>query len=408
MTNSSGNASFSTTVRAEPGGQMVLTATATDPSGDTSEFSAALVPPSPSLLVTNANDSGPGSLRQAIVTLDATEEARPISFDIPGTGVHTIMPATDLPALAAAGIVDGYPQPGASPNTLAGGDNAVLQIELKGSSDTDAAAGLTLAGGDSIVEGLAIDQFSFPFLLGSNGIFLRSSGNVIAGNLIGTDPSGESIEGNSGGGVIDDSTGGNTIGGTSPADRNVISGNRGAGVLFSESPATGAGGDVLEGNFIGIDATGTRALGNTFTGVELLGTTNNTIGGTAPGAGNVISGNATYGILDYSNNSLIEGNEIGIAASGGALTGASQGMASPCKPRRRTTRSAGPRPRRGTSSPATRSTASTWIAGRTMLSREITSAPTRPGPVPWATAGTASSFPRRTTRSAAPCLARAT
>ena len=100
------SASFSAIVAAEPSGELVLTATtATDPGNSTSEFSSsqALVPPTPSLLVTNTNDSGPGSLRQAIVTLDATGGGDTISFDIPGAGVHTIAPATDLPPITRPG-----------------------------------------------------------------------------------------------------------------------------------------------------------------------------------------------------------------------------------------------------------------------------------------------------------------
>ena len=55
-----------------------------------------------------------------------------IAFNIPGTGVHTISPASALPAITNPVIIDGYTQPGASPNTLANGDNAVLEIVLDG------------------------------------------------------------------------------------------------------------------------------------------------------------------------------------------------------------------------------------------------------------------------------------
>ena len=112
---------------------------------------------------------------------------------------------------------------------------------------------------------------------------------------------------------------GNTIGGTSPADRNVISGNGFFGVsLFFEGE-----GDLIAGNFIGTDATGERSLGQQSIGVDVeLGAANVTIGGLVPGAGNVISGNVEQGIdVGGATHILIAGNDIGVAASGGALLG---------------------------------------------------------------------------------------
>src|ERR1041384_977469 len=77
--------------------------------------------------VTNANDSGAGSLRQAILDANANVGTDTIDFDIPGTGVHTISLTTGaLPDITEAVTIDGYSQPGSSENTLANGDNAVL------------------------------------------------------------------------------------------------------------------------------------------------------------------------------------------------------------------------------------------------------------------------------------------
>src|SRR5271154_3403576 len=80
--------------------------------------------------VINTLDSGAGSLRQAI--LDANVHANQggpdlIAFNIAGTSVHTISPSTALPTITDPVIIDGYSQPGSSPNTLANGENAVLQ-----------------------------------------------------------------------------------------------------------------------------------------------------------------------------------------------------------------------------------------------------------------------------------------
>ena len=75
--------------------------------------------------VSNTLDAGPGSFRQAILDANARAGSDTISFNIPGSGVHTITPTTELPALTSPVIIDGYTQPGSSANTLAGGDNAI-------------------------------------------------------------------------------------------------------------------------------------------------------------------------------------------------------------------------------------------------------------------------------------------
>ncbi len=86
--------------------------------------------------VTNTNDSGAGSLRQAILTANSTPNSRngpdEIHFNIRSEGVQTITPASALPAITEAVVIDGYTQPGASPNTLATGNNANILIELDG------------------------------------------------------------------------------------------------------------------------------------------------------------------------------------------------------------------------------------------------------------------------------------
>ena len=83
--------------------------------------------------------------------------------------------------------------------------------------------------------------------------------------------------------------------------------------------SSGASGDVVQGNYIGTTAAGTAALGNIGSGIAVTGGTNDTIGGTAIGAGNVISGNTTAGItLDNASGVVILGNLIGTNATGTA------------------------------------------------------------------------------------------
>ena len=139
-------------------------------------------------VVDNTVDPGDGfcnspgcTLHEAIDAANANPGADIINFNIVGAGVHTITPANDLPAIFEAVTIDGYTQPGASENTLAAGDDAVLLIELNGTTGTG--IGLSLSSNDCTIRGLVINRFFF-------GIELAGSNNVVEGNFIGTDPSG--------------------------------------------------------------------------------------------------------------------------------------------------------------------------------------------------------------------------
>src|SRR5271157_5831525 len=280
--------------------------------------------------VTSAVDpSGPSgtlTLRQAIDASNATPGPDTIDFNTPGPGVHTIAPTSALPAIPDPVIIDGYTQPGASPNTLAVGDNAVLLIDLSGAAAGIGVDGLVISAGGSTVRGLIINDFvagpSTPGFIpnGGKGISLGTAGgNTIVGNFIGTDPSGGIAQPNTFSGVLT-TTAGNQIGGTAPGDRNVISGNN-VGVFFLNAAASG---NLLRGNYIGVNAAGTADLGNTNVGVQINNAPGNTIGGTAAGSGNVISGNDLGGI-DLANSSasgnLVQGNLIGTDASGTTALG---------------------------------------------------------------------------------------
>lgn len=125
-------------------------------------------------------------------------------------------------------------------------------IDLNGSSVSNS-DGLDVEAGGSVIEGLAINQFS------DDGIHLESAGgDVVEGDFVGTDTTGENAQGNSAG-VFIDNVGANTIGGLTPAARNVISGNNGDGIPLNGSNATS---NLIVGNFIGTDATGTNRLPN--------------------------------------------------------------------------------------------------------------------------------------------------
>ena len=296
-------------------------------------------------IVKTTADSGPDSLRQAILDANATAEADAISFNIPvsdpnrnaTTGVCTITPATPLPVIAGPVTIDGYTQPGASMNTLAVGHNGVLLIELKGSSA--AASGLVLGGtsGGSTVRGLVINQFTGSDFYDA-AIFVSSSNNVVEGNFIGTNATGTSPLPNICGVRV--ATGANNlIGGTAPAARNVISGNNSQIANVAIEPRFGSGvsaatGTLIRGNYIGPNAAGSAALdlGNfPAAGVRVTTGSGTVIGGADAddgaldgnvGARNVISGNSS-GIRSDQSQSVpfdltLKGNFIGVDATGAA------------------------------------------------------------------------------------------
>src|SRR5581483_11354959 len=136
-----------------------------------------------------------------------------------------------------------------------------------------------------------------------------TNGNVVEGNYIGTDATGAGHLGNGAGVSIGDGASGNRIGGTTAAARNVVSGNQNLGIGVAGTR------NVVEGNYIGVDVTGAHVLFNYY-GVS-VGGTDNTIGGTAPGAGDVISGSIDKGVdIFVATGVVVAGNRIGTDASG--------------------------------------------------------------------------------------------
>jgi hypothetical protein len=258
--------------------------------------------------VVDANDNVV-SLREAILYANSHPGFDSILFNIPGAGVHTINLNNELPAITETAIINGYSQPGATVNTLAQGDNAVLQIELHDGGPV--LRGLWLSGNDITIRGLAITGGFF------GGIDVNGANATIAGNFIGLDATGVG-DGNEYG-VLVNGAANAIIGGTTPADRNIISGN-GTGLDITN----GAAGSHVQGNYIGTNPMGTLAVANDFGYGILLepGAHDNLIGGTLATESNLISGNRigvwTRGSVlgePLANNS-IEGNTIGTDASG--------------------------------------------------------------------------------------------
>ena len=258
------------------------------------------------------------TLRAAIQQANATTGADAINFAIPGTGVKTIVVGATgfgaLPAITDPVTIDGYTQPGSSPNTKAVGNDAVLKIELNG-ANVNGGDGLliTHVSGSCVIRGLAINRFP-------EGISIQGDtvGNRIEGNFIGTDKTGTKSLGNSDAAVvITGSSSGNTVGGTTVGARNVISGNEAEGVLVR-----GTANEVL-GNRVGTTANGTGALANALDGVSIQGSNNFLGDGTAAGS-NTIAFNGDDGVSvtsgsgnEISRNSVFSNAGIGIDLEGG-------------------------------------------------------------------------------------------
>ncbi len=264
-------------------------------------------------LVTNTDDAGAGSLRQAILDTDNSSGANTIAFALSGSGLHTIVLQSPLPAITNPVTLDGTTQPGFVGTPI---------IELDGSGAGGNAVGLQISAGNSTVRGLVIHGFSQSgiAITGSN-----ASGNVIEENYIGTDATGTTALANVVGVDINGAPN-NTIGGTTPEARNLISGNSQDGIRIAGMQVHNT---LIQGNYIGTDLAGQSALGNRY-GIEVVtGTTyGNTIGGTLSGAGNLISGN-TVGINVEAylvDAATIQGNLIGTTADGMAPLANSTGI----------------------------------------------------------------------------------
>jgi titin len=224
-----------------------------------------------------------------------------------------------LPALIRPMTINGYSEPGASMNTLANGDNAVVLIQLNGANAGPNADGILVSasGAGSVVTG--VDIFSFSL----NGIELQGGGSSVAGNFVGFNSNGAPAPNHNDGVRISNSNS-STVGGTTPPARNVISGNDVDGVHIVGSTAAPATGNLVQGNFIGTDPSGTRANPNGCCGraplagaMEISGGNANTIGGATAAARNVISGNGSG--LDIDNGAegnVVQGNFIGVGADG--------------------------------------------------------------------------------------------
>ncbi len=309
-------------------------------------------------VVTNTGDDGVGSLRDALTYINSVGEPAAISFNIPltdpncdpNTHVCTLYVLSSgpgncndwaLPPVTAPVTIDGYTQPGANPNTLSKGNNALVLIRIDGNQTTIPGGEGFSIGSSATIRGLNVAGWNNPdttcklimkgSAIGGLGIDMEGAGGFAEGNFVGTkaDASGSGSYYTSNGLASDANDvgvfvgngpelgwsvgAGNVVGGTTPQARNVISGN-GIGVEVY------AGVDLtqIQGNFIGTNRNGTKAVGNE---VGVFASEFTTIGGTLPGAGNVISSssiaaNVSMNGSGYGSNNLVQGNLIGTDVTG--------------------------------------------------------------------------------------------
>ena len=262
---------------------------------------AALVAPPPAsraatvFKVTNTNDSGDGSLRRAINDAKQDPGIDSIFFKIPGFGVHTIKPLTNLPTVFDNIAGDSQPGYGGSP-----------LIQLDGSMDSSSFPwGIVVQRGT--IFGLDVVNFR-------DGFRVHGPARIL-GNVIGADPTGTSAMSNSKDGIY--VFGDGAVIGDGDGHGNVISGNSQAGILLEKSSNV-----TIEGNLIGTTSSGGLALPNGDRGILVLCDSHDNVIGGPDGAGNVISGNGAVGVAILGSecgmpaNTVVQGNVIGLDAGG--------------------------------------------------------------------------------------------
>jgi CSLREA domain-containing protein len=256
------------------------------------------------------------TLRAAIAEANRHTGPDKILFNISGSGVKTIQLNSRLPSLwdASGGTtIDGYSQPGSQVNTSSRVSNATIMIQIRGNGPGAFDAMLIQSAGNRI-QGLAIFN-------ARRGIWLTGSGsknNLVVGNFLGTNAAGTfgytsaAIDAN--GVDIRSGAANNQVGGTSPADRNVISGNALDGMAFYSE---GTNNNQILNNLIGLAPSGSQRLSNLKHGIDMnSGASNNIIGGTTTDKRNIIAGNGRLDVVDYvagveiSHDTLTTNNQI--------------------------------------------------------------------------------------------------
>ncbi len=299
------------------------------------QLEVRLVPTTYTVNATTDTGTGSGTSGDLLYCINHANNGDVIDFNISGSGVHTITPTSQLPALTKSITIDATSQPGYSGTPL---------IQLTGTSAGAGAFGFLVEASTTTIKGFIINDFTGTSSGGNvgTGIVINNASNgvTIASNWIGTNSTGTAAAANAFGITIAVNANNNTIGGTLSVVNgklsgggNLISGNQDDGIFISDKGGTSANDNLIEGNFIGTDITGTLAVPNAY-GIHLkVNTAGNTVSGNViggsssvnsstgdlSGAGNLISGNSEGGlVLSGATGNLVEGNWIGTNVSGTA------------------------------------------------------------------------------------------
>ena len=268
-----------------------------------------------SSVVTTTADGGIGSLRAAIYYAQ-DHPGTTVSFNIPtsdpghASGVFTIKPTGHIPIFTTNGLtIDATTQPGyaGKPIVFVNGTQLI--------TENGEIPAFLFHESNCVVKGLGVQQYPW---CGMVMRYPDATGNRVIGCSIGLDATGNLAAPNVFEGIqISDGAHDNIIGGTGPNERNVISGNTLYGIYISGATTTG---NVILGNYIGTNLDGNAALPNHKGGVILTeGANQNTIGGDTAAARNCISGNTDAGIWITGSGvsqNTVRGNYIGLNATG--------------------------------------------------------------------------------------------
>ena len=270
------------------------------------------------------------TLRAAIEEANLHPGPDTIEFRIPRTRVKTktIVLERPLPTLSDATgptTIDGYTQRGSAPNTDPSVSNARIRVQVTGAQGKRI-DGLTITSPSNIIRGLALFNLDSAIQLYGQG----ARDNHVVGNFVGTNAAGTYYSTQSdgqGGVVLVNGASNNSVGGTQPAERNVVSGNAPRGIAAYGGLTTN---NRIINNIVGLGPKGDKRLPNHGHGVDINGgASQNKIGGTGPGERNVVSGNGNMGVeishYETTTQNEVVGNLIGTDPAGRSARYASNG-----------------------------------------------------------------------------------
>lgn len=273
---------------------------------------------------TCATTQGTCTLRAAITEANLRPGPDTITFNIPGTGVRTIQLESRLPDIydeTGPTTIDGYTQPGSSPNTDSLVSNAKIGVQIT-SSGTTLKDGVVVTSPGNVIRGLAFFKLRKSIVLYGGG----ASNNTVTGDFVGTDAAGNyaanTVVFPAEGVTLQAGATNNSVGGTSAAERNVVSGNAYRGIAtFGEATNS----NRIINNIVGLGPAGDKRLSNLKHGIDINGGSNRQqIGGTQPGERNVVSGNGQEGVEishePTTTGNRVVGNFIGTNVTGNTAT----------------------------------------------------------------------------------------